>query len=206
MNAFLIVVPILLITGLFVVMSLAAFIDMRDPALQPERPAPAPRSTAQRRPRLRIQPYPQPYAHAFVTDSARPVQRAAQSKERKLHLHTQTGIRWLSVFFLFVIVGSALAVTPALAAQGRPTAVVKTGRLNGRTGPGVSYSVVTRIDEGTSASLGRNCAATCVQVHLAGSMEGWVNISCLRAAVLIGDLPVNDPSIPTPATGAVTAA
>ena len=93
MNAFLIVVPILLITGLLVVLSLAAFIDMRDPALQPERPAPAPRSTAQRRPRLRIQPYPQPYAHAFVTDSARPVQRAAQSKERKLHLHTQTPIR-----------------------------------------------------------------------------------------------------------------
>jgi hypothetical protein len=141
MNAFLIVVPILLITGLFVVLSLGAFIDMRDPALQPERPAP--RSPAQRCPRLRIHPYPLPYAHAFVLDSARPVQRAAQSKNKKRQMHTQTGIRWVKVK-----AGSTEGWVPAQSTVPLP------GNENGVTTTPFSSSADLRVAQGQTDASG----------------------------------------------------
>lgn len=120
--------------------------------------------------------------------------------------------RWISLFLILLLLGSALAVlaTPAHA-DGQPTGVVITGRLNVRTGPGVSYTVVTRVDEGQTVTLlARNTAATWVKVRLADAVEGWVNASYLKASVPLADLPVNTSTspapTPTPATGAVTAA
>lgn len=85
-----------------------------------------------------------------------------------------------------------LAAAPVQAQADAPTATVNTGRLNVRAGPSVSYSVITRIAEGTSVSLlARNTTATWVRIRLASGLEGWVNASYLRATAVIGDLPVS---------------
>jgi uncharacterized protein YgiM (DUF1202 family) len=199
--------PALVVLALFAALSLATLIDPRDPALQP--PAQARRGPA-RRPRQHLQTYPTLHAHTYTAASAPPAAR----QERKLHMHTQTGIRWLSIVLLALLVSGALTslAAPAQAADGLPTAYVNTGQLNVRTGPGVGFSVVTRIDEGQAVSLlARNSAASWVKIRLPNAIEGWVNARYLRADVLLGDLPVNDTSTPAPtavpaATGTVTAA
>jgi uncharacterized protein YraI len=120
-------------------------------------------------------------------------------------------IHWLSVAALALslsagLIGPAAAVEAAPVVEGtvtEATATVSTGRLNVRTGPGVSYTIVTRIDLGTSITLtGRNASATWVRVRLANSIEGWVSARYIQASVLIADLVVvnvesNPPAAPT---------
>lgn len=127
-------------------------------------------------------------------------------------MHPHSVFRWISLFLISLLLGSALAVLAVPAhADDLPTGVVTTGQLNVRTGPGVSYTVVTRIDEGQTVSLlARNTSATWVKVRLPNAVEGWVNASYIRASVPLADLPVNTSITPAPtpaaATGIVTAA
>jgi uncharacterized protein YgiM (DUF1202 family) len=90
-------------------------------------------------------------------------------------------------------------------ADGTPTAYVTAGRLNVRTGPGVGFAVVTRIDQWqTMTLLARNSAATWVNIRLPNGTEGWVNAYYIRASVPVVDLPVAGAAPSPAATGTVT--
>ncbi|MCC6191930.1 MAG: SH3 domain-containing protein [Anaerolineales bacterium] len=99
--------------------------------------------------------------------------------------------------------GPASPVEAAPALEGTTTeasATVATGRLNVRTGPGVNYTIVTRIDLGQSMTLtGRNLSATWVRIRLPNSIEGWVSARYIQASIPIADLVVTSTTSPTPA-------
>lgn len=78
---------------------------------------------------------------------------------------------------------------------GAPTAIVVTGNLNVRTGPGASYASVTSIPYGTTLTLvGRNTDGTWVKVRMSNGTEGWVNASYLTTSVPVSSLPIVDGS------------
>jgi N-acetylmuramoyl-L-alanine amidase len=96
-----------------------------------------------------------------------------------------------------ILDGSPPAPPPAPAG---PTAVVASGALNVRSGPGVSYSILTKVYNGTPmAAIGRNSANTWLKVRLSGGQEGWVSAALVYLNVAIGSLPVADaPPAPAP--------
>jgi uncharacterized protein YgiM (DUF1202 family) len=78
---------------------------------------------------------------------------------------------------------------------GTPTAVVNTGALNVRSGPGPSYSSVTVVYQGSQLTLiGRNADSSWVKVRTPNGTEGWVNATLIQANVPISNLPVVDGS------------
>jgi uncharacterized protein YraI len=89
---------------------------------------------------------------------------------------------------------SSLAVwggppTPTPAPAGNAT--VSTYRLNMRSGPGVSYSVITVLDLGQTLTLqGRNSAGNWVRAALPSGAVGWVNGSYVKTNVQINSLPI----------------
>ncbi|NWF67546.1 MAG: SH3 domain-containing protein [Chloroflexi bacterium] len=102
---------------------------------------------------------------------------------------------------LILILGAAV---PVLAQTAYGTGTVNTGNLNVRSGPGVSFSILTSLGRGTVVSLlGRNNAATWVQVLTATRVIGWVNASYLVMSVGISSLPITDG---TAATATMTGA
>jgi N-acetylmuramoyl-L-alanine amidase len=98
---------------------------------------------------------------------------------------------------------------PVVSAPGvTPTAVVNTGALNVRSGPGVGYSVVAWVQQGQTLSLlGRNANSSWVQVRTPSNHTGWVNASLVTANVAISSLPVVGATAPSAtavvATGAL---
>ncbi len=80
------------------------------------------------------------------------------------------------------------------------TALVSTGALNVRSGPGVTYSVITVASQGHTVSLlGRNANSSWAKIRLANGTEGWVNASLLTPNVSISSLPLADsPAAPEP--------
>ncbi len=106
-------------------------------------------------------------------------------------------ILFIFLILLLTIPGQVLAGAPQPAAAaappqtGEPTAIVATGALNVRSGPGVAYGVVTVVYQGQTVwLLGRNQNASWVQVRLANNVAGWVNASLLQSSVAINSLPV----------------
>ncbi|MCP5094209.1 MAG: SH3 domain-containing protein, partial [Chloroflexi bacterium] len=79
-------------------------------------------------------------------------------------------------------------------------ATVATGALNVRSGPGVTYSVLTVASYGQSVGLlGRNNNSSWAKVLLTNGTEGWVNASFLTPNVEISSLAVVDaPAEPEP--------
>lgn len=108
-----------------------------------------------------------------------------------------------SVPILNLPVVNGVAAPPAPAPQPPPqgaTAVVITGALNVRSGPGIGYSSITVIHQGQVVSLlGRNNDNSWVKVRVITGQEGWVNASLIQANVAIGSLPV----VPIPTLSAV---
>ncbi|MCL4870966.1 MAG: SH3 domain-containing protein [Anaerolineae bacterium] len=101
----------------------------------------------------------------------------------------------------FIIPSAAIASLPVLDGgtppSSTPMATVATGALNVRTGPGVNYSIITAIHQGTTVTLlGRNGNGSWVKVRLSGGSEGWVNASLITPTVAIATLPVLDSSTP----------
>ncbi|MCP5101693.1 MAG: SH3 domain-containing protein, partial [Chloroflexi bacterium] len=79
--------------------------------------------------------------------------------------------------------------TPTLSSA----ATVATGALNVRSGPGVTYSVLTVASYGQSVGLlGRNSNSSWAKVLLTNGTEGWVNASFLTPNVEISSLAVVD--------------
>lgn len=71
------------------------------------------------------------------------------------------------------------------------TATVSSGNLNVRSGPGVSFSVITTLSHGTAVTLiGRNVDSSWAKVRLANGTEGWVNASLIQANMAISSLAV----------------
>ncbi len=80
------------------------------------------------------------------------------------------------------------------------TAVVNTGALNIRSGPGPEFNALTSVPFGTNLSLiGRNQNASWAKVRLSTGVEGWVNTSYIVSNVAITSLPIVDGSSNVPA-------
>ena len=99
-----------------------------------------------------------------------------------------------SLVYLNVAIGSLpLADAPPAPA---PTAIVASGELNVRSGPGTGYGVLAVLRNGDSVSLlARNSSTTWVKIRTAAAVEGWVNVSMLYTNLAIPYLPVVD--VPT---------
>jgi uncharacterized protein YgiM (DUF1202 family) len=95
----------------------------------------------------------------------------------------------------------------ATLASSQPTAVVTTGALNVRSGPGITFSRVTVIQQGHVVTLlGRNANASWAQVRTAAGVTGWVNASLIQPAVALTTLPVTDTTPVAPTAMVITGA
>ncbi len=83
-----------------------------------------------------------------------------------------------------------LESTPAPASAGN-TATVRAYRLNVRTGPGTTNSVITSVPLGTVVTLlGRNADATWVRVIIPDTRQGWVYAGLIASSTPIAGLPI----------------
>ncbi|MGD2048395.1 MAG: SH3 domain-containing protein [Chloroflexota bacterium] len=83
-----------------------------------------------------------------------------------------------------------------------PTAVVTTGAVNVRSGPGLDYSVVTILYQGQSVALiGRTNNSSWLKVDLVNDQDGWLNSTTVQTNVPIPSLPVAE--VPPPPNAAV---
>lgn len=104
------------------------------------------------------------------------------------------------LFSLPIVDGIVTPPQPAPQPPQGATAVVTTGALNVRSGPGIGYSSVIVIPQGQVVSLlGRNSDNSWVKVRVGTGQEGWVNASLIQANVAISSLPV----VPIPTLSAV---
>lgn len=108
---------------------------------------------------------------------------------------------WVNADGAYITPNVAISSLPVLDAPTvTATALVSTGALNVRSGPGVTYSVITVASQGqTVMLLGRNANSSWVKIRLGNNTEGWVNASLLTANVAISSLPLADsPAAPEP--------
>lgn len=73
-----------------------------------------------------------------------------------------------------------------------PVGIITTASvLNVRSGPGVGFGSLARINRGAVVTLiGRNADATWAQIQLVSGAQGWINASYMTPSVPVGDLPV----------------
>lgn len=71
------------------------------------------------------------------------------------------------------------------------TAVINTGNLNVRSGPGVGYARVTSVSSGNYVSLlGRNLDSSWANIATSAGAQGWVNSRYLTTSTSVASLPV----------------
>lgn len=96
-----------------------------------------------------------------------------------------------AIFTSMAVAAVVLAAIPTAMALSSPTAVVNTGRLNIREGPGVGYRAVATISQGDDVELlGRNADASWAQVRIAGGQVGWSSTAYLSTNIFFNTLPV----------------
>jgi uncharacterized protein YgiM (DUF1202 family) len=84
-----------------------------------------------------------------------------------------------------------VTATPAPPTAVPSSAVVTTGALNVRSGPGLSYSRVDGVDYGQYVTLmGRNLDATWIKVVTPNGKQGWVNGKYIATTINMNTLPV----------------
>ena len=94
---------------------------------------------------------------------------------------------------VLVVLGGASAVS----AQSGPTAFIKTGQLNVRSGPGPGFSVVATVSLGDEVTMvGRTSDSAWAQIVTAGGTPGWVSTLYLLSGVPFSTLPVTSQPIP----------
>src|SRR4030095_11740416 len=84
------------------------------------------------------------------------------------------------ILLLALVVG---LIVPALggAGQAGSAAAVNTGTLNIRSGPGVIFSIIGKLQYNEQITLiGKASSGTWVQIRTVGGLEGWVNSIHLR--------------------------
>ena len=86
------------------------------------------------------------------------------------------------------------------------TATVASARLNLRQGPAPTFDIIQVLGQGeTLTLLGRNEAATWVQVRTANGVQGWVYAPLIQTSTVIGSLPQTSGQPNSPATTGPTA-
>ncbi|MCA9942070.1 MAG: SH3 domain-containing protein [Ardenticatenaceae bacterium] len=110
---------------------------------------------------------------------------------------------WVNASSTYITPNVAISSLPVLTATApgvTASALVATGALNVRSGPGVTYSVLTVASQGqTVALLGRNANSSWAKIRAANGTEGWVNASLITPNVSISSLPLADsPAAPEP--------
>ncbi len=111
-------------------------------------------------------------------------------------------LRSLTFALLVVLISGAFAPALRVSAQAGSVAAVNTGNLNVRSGPSVSFAILTKVAyNGTITLVGRADKGTWVQVRTASNVVGWVNSIYLRTYADLGLLPVTyiTPATPPPA-------
>ena len=84
------------------------------------------------------------------------------------------------------------------------TALVNTGALNVRSGPGLNFGILEVVYQGTRVTLlGRTADATWVQIRTPNGIVGWVNSNLVQPTVPITNLPVVGGTTPPVAFNAV---
>ncbi len=94
---------------------------------------------------------------------------------------------WVTTLYLDV--DAPISSLPVLAVAD-PWATVTTPRLNVRSGPGSSYSVLTTVPKGRLITLIGRTSNNAYANVLADGIEGWVTTLYIRASVPISSLPV----------------
>jgi uncharacterized protein YgiM (DUF1202 family) len=114
------------------------------------------------------------------------------------------GKKWFLVLFLFTLLFLTSQVFAKQNDAQTATAVINTGQLNVRSGPGIEYSVVTTVNQNSVVTLlGRNAASTWAYVQTAPAVRGWVNAS---ATYITPSVAINTLDVVTPATATPTIA
>jgi LysM repeat protein len=103
------------------------------------------------------------------------------------------------ILLLALVVG---LIVPALgvSAQAGSAAAVNTGTLNIRSGPGVIFSIIGKLQYNEQITLiGKASSGTWVQIRTGGGTDGWVNSILIRTYADFNLLPVTyDTSIIAP--------
>ncbi|WP_420644651.1 SH3 domain-containing protein [Candidatus Leptofilum sp.] len=129
--------------------------------------------------------------------------RNANSSWAKIRLSNGTE-GWVNAASTYITPNVAISSLPladsATAPSSSATALVSTGALNVRSGPGVTYSVLTTASQGqTVILLGRNANSSWAKIRLGNGSEGWVNVALITPSVSISSLPLADsPTAPEP--------
>jgi N-acetylmuramoyl-L-alanine amidase len=109
----------------------------------------------------------------------------------------------ISLILIAVLLVTSFGLVGAASAQA-PTGTVNTGALNIRSGPGISYGVITYVYRSTVVTLlARNADSTWVKVLTSGGVQGWCNARYISTAYPISSLPVEGGTGST-YTGSVT--
>lgn len=97
----------------------------------------------------------------------------------------------LAAVFLFFITLAVFQPSPVVRAESPPTAVVTTGRLNVRDGPGIGYTVIAVLSESDVVELlSRNADSSWVRVRLKTGLVGWCGTRYLDPSAPFSTLPV----------------
>lgn len=87
------------------------------------------------------------------------------------------------------------------------TAIIITGILNVRSGPGISFGVVDVVNQGQQLALiGRDQNATWIKVRTPDNTDGWVNARLVQTSVAVSSLPVVDSPLTSPSAVVITGA
>jgi uncharacterized protein YraI len=96
----------------------------------------------------------------------------------------------LSLLVVLVLLATGFGMAQTTYAQA-PTGVVNTGALNIRSGPGVSYGVITYVYRNSVLSLlSRNADASWIKVATTTGVQGWVNGRYILTSYPLSGLPI----------------
>jgi uncharacterized protein YgiM (DUF1202 family) len=83
-----------------------------------------------------------------------------------------------------------------------PSARVNYEFLNVRSGPGITFTLLTKLEQNVTLSLlGRNDDSTWVRIRLPDGREGWAYTQYIKASVAIASLPLASTLPPTQGPG-----
>ena len=92
--------------------------------------------------------------------------------------------------------------TNVIAPTNTPSARVNYEFLNVRSGPGITFTLLTRLEQNATLSLlGRNDDNTWVRIRLPDGREGWAYTQYIQASIAIASLPLATALPPTQGPG-----
>jgi N-acetylmuramoyl-L-alanine amidase len=106
---------------------------------------------------------------------------------RWIHGRALHRVLLISVLALGLLFGSLMSAS----AQAPIGTITSASVLNVRSGPGVGFGAIARINRGAVVTLiGRNADATWAQIQLASGAQGWINAHYMTPSVPLANLPV----------------